>query len=136
MTIAPLTTAPTARPELRLVPARPAGRSTRRPVAAAQPRASVRLTRRGRLVVFLAALLTVLSIGVALGAGSVASEKPGTPAPTEIVMVGSGETLWDIAAGLAGDGDVRAMVAKIERLNALDSAMVAAGQRLRVPVTE
>ena len=95
---------------------------------------SMRLTRRGRLVVFLAALAAVLCLGIVLGAGSVASEKPGTPEPTRVVMVGSGDTLWGIAAGLADDGDVRAMVDRIERLNALDSAMVEAGQRLRVPL--
>ena len=95
---------------------------------------SPRLTRRGRLVVFLAALVAVLCLGIVLGAGSVASEKPGTPEPTRVVMVGSGDTLWGIAADLADDGDVRAMVDRIERLNALDSAMVEAGQRLRVPL--
>lgn len=102
----------------------------RTPVA----RGTLRLTRRGRLVVFLAAFAAVLCLGIVLGAGSVASEKPGTPEPTRVVMVGSGDTLWDIAADLADDGDVRAMVDRIERLNALDSAMVEAGQRLRVPL--
>ena len=98
--------------------------------------ASARLTRRGRLVVFLAALAAVLCLGIVLGAGSVASERPGTPEPTRVVMVGSGETLWAIAAEMAEDGDVRAMVDRIERLNALDTAMVTAGQRLRVPLQQ
>ena len=98
--------------------------------------AQVRLTRRGRLSVFLASLVAVLSLGVALGAGSVATEEPGTPTPTRTVVVGPGDTLWGIAGELAGDGEVRAMVDRIERLNALDSALVQAGQRLRVPLTE
>ena len=55
---------------------------------------------------------------------------------TRVVMVGTGDTLWDIAADLADDGDVRGMVDHIERLNALDTGMVVAGQRLRVPVTQ
>lgn len=96
---------------------------------------TVRLTRRGRLVVLVAALVVLLCVGIALGAGSVASERPGTPEPTRIVMVGTGDTLWAIASELADDGDVRAMVDRIERLNALDSALVEAGQRLRVPLT-
>ena len=50
-----------------------------------------------------------------------------------MVLVGAGDTLWDIAAGIADDGDVRAMIDRIERLNALDSAMVVAGQHLVVP---
>jgi Tfp pilus assembly protein FimV len=106
-------------------------------VRAESPAASqVRLTRRGRFVIFLVALVAVLCAGIALGAGSVASERPGTPEPTRVVMVGSGDTLWGIASDLAEDGDVRAMVDRIERLNALDSALVEAGQRLRVPVAD
>jgi LysM repeat protein len=101
---------------------------------AESPRGSVRLTRRGRLVVFLVAFVAVLALGIALGTQSFAGETPGTPEPTRVVMVGSGETLWEIAADAAGDGDVRAMVDRIEDLNALDSAMVQAGQRLHIPV--
>lgn len=96
----------------------------------------LRLTRRGRLVVLVLALVVVLGLGAFLATGSVASEHPGTPEPTRVVMVGSGETLWDIAAGLSDDGDVRAMVDRIEELNALDSALVDAGQRLRVPLAD
>lgn len=95
---------------------------------------SVRLTRRGRLVVIAVALLAVLAVGFVLASGSVATDQPGTPEPTRVVLVGTGDTLWDIAAGIADDGDVRSMVDHIERLNALDSAMVVAGQRLVVPV--
>jgi LysM repeat protein len=64
----------------------------------------------------------------------VATERPGTPEPTRVVMVGTGDTLWQIAAEIADGGDVVAMVEHIKALNALDSGMVAAGQRLRVPV--
>lgn len=94
----------------------------------------LRLTRRGRIVVLTLAMLVVLGLGLALAAGSVATEEPGTPEPTRVVMVGAGQTLWDIAAGIADDGDIRGMIDHIERLNALDSGMVVAGQRLRVPV--
>ena len=74
--------------------------------------------------------------GIFLGAGSAATERPGTPDPTRIVQVGTGDTLWAIAADAAaatGEDDVRDMVDRIERLNALESGMVLAGQRLRVP---
>ena len=99
-------------------------------------RGQVRLTRRGRLVVVLAALMLLLGAAFFFGAGSVATERPGTPEPTRVVMVDEGDTLWGIASEVTTDGDVRAMVDRIERLNALDSAMVQAGQKLRVPVTE
>jgi Tfp pilus assembly protein FimV len=93
-----------------------------------------RLTHRGRLVVVVAALLVAFAVGVFVtAAGSVATQQPGTPAPTKIVQVHSGDTLWEIASGLADDGDVRAMMVKIEQLNALDSADLQAGQRLVVP---
>lgn len=96
-------------------------------------RSTVRLTRRGRLVVFVLALIAVLAVGIVLAQGSVATGEKGEPAPTRIVMVGSGDTLWDIASRIADDGDVRGMVHQIEELNALDSGMVTAGQKLRVP---
>jgi hypothetical protein len=98
------------------------------------PRSTVRLTRRGRLVVLVAALAVAFAIGVFVtAAGSVATQEPGTPEPTRIVQVGSGDTLWGIAADLAADGDVRAVMEEIKQLNALDSGVVQAGQRLVVP---
>ena len=95
----------------------------------------LRLTRRGRLVVLLGALLVVLMLGVFMTAGSVASEKPGTPEPTLVVTVQPGDTLYGIAATVTTDGDVAAMVERIQTINALDSGMLAAGQRIKVPVT-
>lgn len=94
----------------------------------------VRLTRRGRLVVFAGALLLVLAMGVLWGSGSVATEQPGTADPTLVVQVEAGDTLYDIAARVTTDGDVAAMVEQIEDLNRLDSSVVYAGQKLRVPV--
>jgi hypothetical protein len=102
---------------------------------AAQP-TQVRLTRRGRLVVFLGALAVVLLLGVFWGAGSVATDRPGQPEPTEIVLVGEGETLWDIAATVSTDGETGAMVERIQRMNALDSGMLTAGQKIRVPASD
>jgi hypothetical protein len=96
---------------------------------------TMRLTRRGRLVVFTLALLVVLAVGLVVASGSVATDEPGTPEPTRVVMVVAGDTLWEIAADLADDGDVRAMIDRIERLNALDSGMVVAGQELLIPTS-
>ena len=66
--------------------------------------ATVRLTRRGRLVLVLVALTAVLVAGIFLGAGSVATQERGTSPATEIVMVAPGETLWDIASRLTPSG--------------------------------
>ena len=109
--------------------AAPIARRTARPAAG-----QVRLTRRGRLVVFLLAIAVVLAVGVLLAAGSVATPQPGAAEPTTVVTVGTGDTLWEIAAERTESGDVQEMVSRIERLNALESSMLVAGQRLRVPV--
>lgn len=91
----------------------------------------LRLTRRGRLVVFLGALVLLLAAAVFWGAGSVATERP---EPTRVVVVDQGDTLWAIASEITADGDVRGMVDRIEALNGLDSAGLQVGQKLRVPV--
>jgi len=97
----------------------------------------VRLTRRGRLVVFLGTLTIVLLLGIVWGTGSVATEQAGTPEPTRVVQVMPGDTLYDIAADTTpADGDVAAMVERIQRLNALDSGMLVAGQELRIPTSD
>jgi len=95
---------------------------------------TLRLTRRGRLVVFSIGLLLVLALGVLWGAGSVATEQPGTAEPTLVVQVQPGDTLYDLAARITTDGDVNATVERIEDLNRLESSMLYAGQKLRVPV--
>lgn len=108
---------------------------TLHPITATTHGPALRLTRRGRLMVFLGSLLVVLAVGFALASGSVATERPGTPEPTRMVLVGPGDTLWDLAADLSDDGDVRSMMDEISRLNALDSGMVSVGQELRVPTS-
>ena len=115
---------------------RPTQRPAARPSAPAPQRSTVRLTRRGRLVVFLAALVVVLMAGVFLGAGSVATGEAGTPTPTTTVMVEPGDTLWGIAAESSDGGDVRETMREIERLNALESVALNAGQKLRVPAAD
>lgn len=103
--------------------------------AASAGRSSVRLTRRGRLVLFLLALAVVLTLGVLWGSGSVATDRPGTPEPTTIVHVEPGQTLYAIAESVTTDGDVAAMVEHIQELNSLDDPMLYAGQSLRVPTS-
>lgn len=109
----------------------PAFTSTSRP----QARSTVRLTRRGRLVVLGLALAALLTAAFFLGSVAVGSQTSGQATPTEVVLVGPGDTLWGIAAELNADGDVRSTMREIEQLNALESAALSAGQRLRVPVS-
>ena len=100
------------------------------------PQSTVRLTRRGRVVLFLAAMTLLLLSAFFLGSVAVGSETPGQAEPSKIVMVGTGDTLWGIASELNTDGDVRSTMREIERLNALDSVALSAGQKLRVPVSD
>jgi hypothetical protein len=115
---------------------RPASERAAERWSGAQRRGQVRLTRRGRLVVFLLALAFVLAMGILLGARSIATGEAGQDQPTRVVMVDEGETLWDIAAALAEDGEVRSMMHRIEQLNGLESGMLLTGQELHVPVTD
>jgi hypothetical protein len=95
----------------------------------------VRLTRRGRLVVFTFGVLLAFALGVWFAVGSVATQESGVE-QVEIVTVAPGDTLWDIAsdaAAVTGEGNVGDMVARIKDMNSLDSSMVYAGQSLRIP---
>lgn len=94
----------------------------------------VRLTRRGRLVLtlfFLVALSVILTV---FGATSAATGEAGTPVPTRTVVVQEGDTLWAIAGDIAGPGEVREVVHRIQELNALSGSGLSVGQQLAVPV--
>ncbi|MGI5244588.1 LysM peptidoglycan-binding domain-containing protein [Dactylosporangium sp. CA-139066] len=92
----------------------------------------IRLTRRGRVVVF-SFLLTVAGglAGLAAAPGQ-AADPPGA-APTVIVQ--PGDTLWGIATEHAGRQGRDATVEEIRRLNHLDGYSIDAGQRLVLPRT-
>lgn len=75
---------------------------------------------------FVAALVLVLASSV-MAAG---------PEPETVVYtVRSGDTLWNIAIEVVVDGDVRDVVAQIQRLNHLDSSVIQPGQQLVIPST-
>src|SRR3954454_14681751 len=94
-------------------------------------RSAVRLTRRGRAVVFLVGLALALVAGFVLASGSTATEHPES---TTVIQVGPGETLWDIAQDVAVSGHTADMVEHIKDLNGLSGGALQAGQELRVPV--
>lgn len=93
-------------------------------------RGPVRLTRRGRVVVVVAALFVLLAAGFSLGRATSAADAAGPP---RTVVVAPGDTLWALAARHVPRADPRVTVAKIRSLNHLTSVTVQAGQRLRVP---
>jgi len=95
--------------------------------------APTRLTRRGRLVVTTLFLVLAFALSVAYGSRSAASGEGGEPIPTTRVVVGEGDTLWEVAAGVAEPGQTRSMMRRIMELNALSTATLQNGQVLDVP---
>lgn len=128
------------RPALR--PARPIGQGrlrppTRRrrvlaPHVVATPDCGPRVGSPPVIVLLGLAIVVALAI---LGFGSFAGSMAGSDVPTTttVVRVEPGETLSDLAARMAPDSDVSAMVAKIRELNALEGSAVRPGQPLTVP---
>jgi LysM repeat protein len=96
----------------------------------------VRLTRRGRLArtLLVLSLAVVLASVFGLSAGAGTSDSVGAPTSFIEVTVAPGDTLWSLASRIAGGGDVRALVDEIASVNALASADVQAGQKVRIPL--
>ncbi len=96
----------------------------------------LRLTRRGRVAVLLAALLTMAVLVVALGSSTTATDGAGDPVPAQMVTVQSGDTLWKLATDANPNGDLRQTVDDIMRLNSLESAHLPMGDEVAVPIYE
>jgi len=138
----PQPTAPTSRrdtPDARhaaLTPRRdtPAARSGR---PRDTPVAPLRLTRRGRVVVALAAALLVTMVSLLLaGVAQATNDGPSPRAARENlvqVIVRPGQSLWSVAESADPDQDTRAVIQQIIDLNSLNGDTVFAGQQLWVP---
>ncbi|MGJ9414122.1 LysM peptidoglycan-binding domain-containing protein [Aeromicrobium sp. CF4.19] len=97
----------------------------------------LRLTRRGRLVVLLAALVALVLLAVAFGPSVTATGERGDVPATTVVTVQPGETLWQIAGDANPAGDPRETVDDIMRMNSLSGAgELQMGRELAVPVYE
>lgn len=93
----------------------------------------LRLTRRGRVVVWL--LGVALATGLGGVAASASADGPARGTEVRRVVVEPGQTLWGIAAEVAAPGeDVRDVVLGLMRLNRLPSGGLQAGQEIVVPV--
>jgi len=101
------------------------------------PVAPLRLTRRGRVVVALAAALLVTMVSLLLA--SVAQATNDGPSPRAArenlvqVIVRPGQSLWSVAESADPDQDTRAVIQQIIDLNSLNGDTVLAGQQLWVP---
>jgi nucleoid-associated protein YgaU len=115
--------------------ARSVTRPPRAPRPASDPASSgLRLTRRARRLVMMLAVAVAMATGSWLGL-LVGGEGGGDLllAGESSVVVQSGDTLWSIATALDGEGDVRARIDEIQRLNGLESADLVPGQVLQLP---
>ncbi len=103
--------------------------------------APIRLTRRGRIVVW-----TLVAIAVAGVAGLIwlavagQAQASGIAGPARLagggvsrVVVRSGQTLWGIAAKVDPGSDPRVIIPQIVELNSLSSTAINVGQVLWVP---
>lgn len=114
----------------RRVASSPQARRTARAVAAERP---LRLTARGRVVVWVLAL--ALAAGVGGAALSAQADGPTGALEVQRLAVAPGQTLWEIAVGVAEPGDdVRDVVIELMRLNGLSTGGLQAGQQIVVPV--
>ena len=107
-------------------------RPARHSAAPRTPRAaspSLRITRRGRLVVMAVALMVVLLPGAWRAMATAQVEGPATVA----VTVQPGDTLWGIAAAMDPGADPRALIAQMRELNGLTQSGLVPGQVLVVP---
>src|SRR6185312_2843592 len=124
----PQQTAPASR---RDTPAARSGRPRDTPVA------PLRLTRRGRVVVALAAALLVTMVSLLLaGVAQATNDGPSPRAARENlvqVIVRPGQSLWSVAESADPDQDTRAVIQQIIDLNSLNGDTVFAGQQLWVP---
>ena len=135
-----------AAPRTRTVRGGTAARADQKPiVATARPaadlgRTPVRLTRRGRVVVGVLAVIAltaaVLVITLVASGGAQATNhgqaRAGYQGMREIV-VQPGQTLWSIASATEPSVDPRVVVQEIMSANAMTTATISAGQLLWVP---
>ncbi len=95
--------------------------------------APVRLTRRGRLFVLMVVLALAFAAFTLLSSPAVSTGQT-HHAAQHTVVVGSGQTLWDIASRIAPGEDPRTVIADIVDLNELpDAGSIRIGQKLFVP---
>jgi LysM repeat protein len=96
-------------------------------------RGSLRLTRRGRVVLLLLLLAIGAAVSLAVTSAGAASSTV-QQVPVQQLTVAPGDTLWSIAGEVAPQADRRDTVDEIRELNALTGSALHVGQRLAVPL--
>jgi LysM repeat protein len=113
---------------------RPASNQATRPETANPP---LRLTRRGRVVVAVAAALVLAALSLVIASTAQATNHPVSSRAAQQglaqVTVHPGQSLWSVAESADPGADTRVVIQQIIELNGLSGNVVFAGQRLWVP---
>jgi hypothetical protein len=113
---------------------RPARDQATRPETANPP---LRLTRRGRVVVAVAAALVLAALSLIIASAAQATNHPVSSRAAEQglaqVTVHPGQSLWSVAESADPAADTRVVIQQIIELNGLTGNVVFTGQRLWVP---
>lgn len=113
---------------------RPARDQATRPETANPP---LRLTRRGRIVVAVAAALVLAALSLVIASAAQATNHPVSSRAAEQglaqVTVHPGQSLWSVAESTDPAADTRIVIQQIIELNGLTGNVVFTGQRLWVP---
>ena len=125
-------TAPAPAPAAPAAPARPVRRQAPRAQVADPP---LRLTRRGKIVVAVAAALLAAGLSLVIAASAQAtSHSPGAAQQgLAKVTVRAGQSLWSVAESADPNADTRAVIQQVIELNGLSADAVMPGQSLWVP---
>jgi len=109
--------------------------SARRPRPVAGKRSPVRLTRRGRVVVTVGAVLVIGAVSLVAASAAQATSHRGPQVKGNLVkmVVLSGQNLWSIAESAEPNADPRAVIEQIRQINSLSGYQLTAGQTLWVP---
>ena len=118
----------------------PPGKQAIHPARAARGQAvnpPLRLTRRGRIVVAVAAALVLAALSLVSAGAAQATNHPVSARTAQQnlaqVTVHPGQNLWSVAESADPSADTRVVIQQIIELNSLTGNTVFAGQRLWVP---
>jgi hypothetical protein len=94
---------------------------------------TLRLTRRGRIVIGALVATPVVALSMLLAAPGALAGNEDSGSDFEYMTVLSGDTLWGIAEIVAPDADPRDVIAEIMSLNQLTNAALTPGQQIAIP---
>ena len=96
----------------------------------------IRLTRRGRRVVALLAIIPIALTFLLIGMRGAVATDGTVQSETQSVVVKPGQSLWDVAVAISPNTDPRETIWLIQQLNTMETSDVLAGQALIVPVVK